>query len=123
MFTTLAQLKDWSPTTAAGVINPNGGCLVDGVPTLKCAEIVFGNLLFMSSALIILVLFVMFVIGAFNYLTSFGNAEKIKKAQGTFRFALIGFGLFISAFLILKTIDIIFLGNQGKIFNFEIPAP
>ena len=101
-------------------LNPWGSCVVDGVPTLKCLEVVFGNILIMSSAFIVLILFVMFVVGAFRYLTSFGNAEKVKKAQGTLRYALIGFILFVSSYLILNIIDIIFLGGQGKIFKFEI---
>ncbi len=106
-----AQIQEW------------GSCVVDGVPTLKCLEVVFGNILFISSTLVILILFIMFLIGSFSYLTSFGNPEKIKKAQGTFRFALLGLGLFMSAFLILKVIDVLFLGNKGTIFHFEIPAP
>jgi len=97
-----------------------GSCVVDGVPTLKCLEPVFGNVLFAASGLIVIVLFVMFVIGSFKYLTSFGNPEKVKSAQNTFKFAVAGFVLFISAFLILKTIDVLFLGNCGKIFKFEI---
>jgi hypothetical protein len=110
-----AQLKDWDPTKTG-----NGGCMVDGVPTLKCLEIVFGNILYMASAFIIFVLFIMIVIGAFQYLTSLGNAEKIKKAQGTIRMALIGFGLFVGSYLILKIIDVLFLGGAGKIFQFSI---
>lgn len=95
-------------------------CLVEGVPTLKCLEDVFSNLLVISSFFIVLILFIMFVVGAFSYLTSFGNQEKVKKAQGTLKLALIGFFIFISSFLILKIIDFIFLGNQGKIFRFSI---
>ena len=110
-FVVNAQIREW------------GDCVVDGVPTLKCLEVVFGNILFMSSAFIILVLFIMLVTGALKYLTSFGNAEKVKKAQATFMYALIGFGLFISAYLILKTIDWMFLGNQGNIFRFQIGGP
>ena len=85
--------------------------MVDGVPTLKCFEVVFQNILGMASALVIVVLFVMFVIGAFNYLTSLGNAEKLKKAQGTLRYAVVGLIIFLSAFLILKVIDVLFLGG------------
>lgn len=96
------------------------GCMVDGVPTLKCFEVVFGNILFMASGLIVLVLFIMFVSGSFTYLTSLGNPEKLKKAQGTLKYAVIGFVLFISSFLILKIIDVLFLGGQGKIFEFKI---
>lgn len=106
------QLETWE----------SANCIVDGVPTLKCFEVVFGNILVMSSAFIVLVLFIMFVIGSFRYLTSFGNAEKVKKAQGTLRYALVGFILFISAFLILKIIDIIFLGGGNTIFQFNLEA-
>jgi hypothetical protein len=76
VFSVYAQIQDWGPSTGTG------GCMVDGVPTLKCLEIVFGNILFMSSAFIVLTLFVMFIVGSFNYLTSFGNAEKVKKSPG-----------------------------------------
>lgn len=101
--------KPWDPT-----------CIVNGVPTLKCLEFVFSNIVSAASGLIILVLFVMFVVGSFQYLTSFGNPEKVKKAQGTLKFAVIGFILFISAFLILKVIDVLFLGNTGQIFKFNL---
>lgn len=103
-----AQVNDW------------GSCVVDGIPTLKCLEVVFGNVLFLSNALIILILFVMFVIGSFNFLTSLGNPEKVDKARGTFKFAIIGLILYISAYLILKIIDVLFLGNEGLIFQFRI---
>lgn len=105
---------------AASGVNPWGSCVVDGVPTFGCLEIVFGNILFMSSAFIVLTLFIMFVVGSFNYLTSFGNPEKVKKAQGTFRLALVGFIIFVSAYLVLTIIDKLFLGGQGNIFKFNI---
>lgn len=111
LFPVYAAVREW------------GDCVVDGVPTLKCLEVVFGNIIFMSTGLLVLGLFIMFVVGAFMYLTSFGNPESVKKAQGTLKFALFGFILFLSAFLILKTIDILFLGNAGKIFRFEIGGP
>lgn len=105
-----AGIQDWQAS----------GCMVDGVPTLKCFEVVFGNVLIMASGFIVLILFVMFVIGSFNYLTSLGNPEKLKKAQGTLKYAVIGFILFISSFLILSIIDILFLGGKGDIFKFQI---
>jgi hypothetical protein len=95
-------------------------CLVDGVPTLKCAEYLFQNLLILSAGIILLILFIMFVVGGFNYLTSFGSPEKIKKAQGTLKWAVIGVAIYMSSFLILKTIDAVFLGGCNRIFRFEI---
>ena len=109
------QLKDWKDIS-------QGGCMVDNVPTLKCFEVVFNNLLITSGMLVIVFLFLMLIAGGFNYLTAFGDPQKIKKAQGTIKYAVIGFILYISAFLILKIIDVIFLGNQGNIFKFEIPS-
>lgn len=105
-----AQVNDWQ----------SSGCMVDGVPTLKCFEVVFGNMLNIASSLIIVVLFIMFVNGAFHYLTSLGNPEKLKKAQGTLRYAVIGFVIFIASFLILNVIDTLFLGGKGDLFKFKI---
>lgn len=117
----LAQIQDWYDPEAD---DPgNSGCLVDGVPTLECLEIVFGNFLFMASALVVLVLFVMFLIGSFNYLTSLGEPEKMQNAQNTFKFALIGLVVFLGSYLILFLIDVLFLGGQGQIFEFNIPGP
>jgi len=109
----------------AQVVNDWGDCVVDGVPTLKCLEVVFGNILTMASAFIVLILFIMFVMGAFRYLTSFGNAEKVKKAQGTLKMALVGFIIFVSAFLILTIIQYLFIGDPKvdgtpNLFKFEI---
>lgn len=109
-----AQIKEWHEVE---------GCIVDGVPTLKCLEVVFGNLLFLSSAFVVLVLFIMLIIGAFTYLTSFGNPEKVKKAQGIIRWAITGLVIFLASYLILRIIDVLFLGGEGKIFHFEIGEP
>jgi len=109
---------------AADVTSWNTGgtdkCIIDGVPTLKCFEVVFQNILSIASGLVIVVLFIMLVNGAFTYLTSLGNPEKLKKAQGTLRYAIIGLVIFLSSFLILKIIDTLFLGGVGKIFIFQI---
>lgn len=102
-----AQIREWGSSDT-------GGCIVDGVPTLQCLEVVFGNILTAASALIILVLFIMLVVGGFYYLTSFGDAEKIKKAQGTLKFAVIGFIVFLCSYLILKIIDVLFLKGSGN---------
>ena len=105
-----AQVSDWEAS----------GCMVDGVPTLKCFEVVFGNMLNIASSLIIVVLFIMLINGAFHYLTSLGNPEKLKKAQGTLRYAVIGLVIFLASFLILKVIDTLFLGGCGNLFKFNI---
>lgn len=104
------QVQDWS----------SSNCMVDGVPTLKCFEVVFSNILVLASGLIAVVLFIMLVVGAFSYLTSLGNAEKLKKAKGTLQYAIVGLVIFLASFLILKIIDVLFLGNAGNLFKFRI---
>lgn len=108
-----------APVFAQGV-RDWGSCVVDGVPTLQCFEVIFGNIVFMFSTLIVFSLLVMLITGAFQYLTSFGDAGKIKKAQATLRFAIVGFVLFLSSFLILKIIDVLFLGNSGSLFELNL---
>jgi hypothetical protein len=105
-----AQIQDFNQS----------GCIVDGVPTLDCVQVLFSNLLFMSGALVLFILLIMFIMGGFNYLTSFGSEEKIKKAQGTIKYAIFGLVIYVSAYLILNIIDIVFLGGCGKIFHFDI---
>lgn len=107
------MIKDWGSPA-------NPGCLVNDVPTLKCFEVLFNNILVISGGLFVLALFIMFVLGAFTYLSSFGNPEKVKKAQAIFRYAIYGLVLFLASYLILNIIDILFLGGAGKIFQFKV---
>lgn len=100
-------------------------CIVDGVPTLACLEIIFERILNLSSSLILLVLFVMFVWGAIKYLTSGGNPEKIQEAQGTIKYAFIGVMLYLGSYLILNIIQFLFLGDEFSLFeiNFDPLRP
>lgn len=107
-----AQIRDWD--------EPGSSCLVNGVPTLKCLEVVTGNLLFISNVLILLALFVMLVIGSIKYLISLGNPDKIEEAKKTFTWAIIGLIVYSSSFLILFTIDQLFLGGKGTLFKLQI---
>jgi hypothetical protein len=93
----------------------------EGVPTLKCLEIVFENIIKWSTGFIVLVLFVMIVVGAFRYLTSGGNPEQLKKAQGTLKYAIIGLVLFVCSYLILNIIAYLLLNGQtNRLLEFKI---
>ncbi|OGK15204.1 hypothetical protein A2690_00300 [Candidatus Roizmanbacteria bacterium RIFCSPHIGHO2_01_FULL_39_12b] len=105
----LAAVNDW------------GDCVVDGVPTLKCLEVVIGNIIFISSTVAILVLFAMLIVGGIRFIWSGGNADKLKVARGTLTYAFIGLLFFVGAYLLLSIVDVLFLGGQGRIFRFEIP--
>lgn len=125
-----AQFREWQdldgdgvlcgdpPLTQCGPVQKS--CLINGVPTLKCFEVVLGNLLFMSNAFVILILFVMLFVGGFQYILSLGNPEKIQKAHATLKWAFIGIILYVSSYLILNIIDILFLGGNGDLFRFQL---
>ncbi len=110
-----AQLRDWD--------DPANSCIVDGVPTLKCLEIIYGNLLFVSSGLILLVLFAMLVYGSFTFLLSMGESAKVQKGQKIITWSLVGTIVFAGTYLILFIIDVAFMGGKGDIFRFKIPGP
>ncbi|PJC31452.1 hypothetical protein CO051_04100 [Candidatus Roizmanbacteria bacterium CG_4_9_14_0_2_um_filter_39_13] len=122
-FHIFAQIRDWNDLDGDGPLpaNESGNtCLVNGVPTLKCFEVVTANLLFMSNALILLVLFVMFVIGSYRWMLSMGQPEKVESAKKTFTWAIIGLVVYASAYIILFMIDQLFLGGSGDIFRLKI---
>lgn len=119
-----AQVRDWEvidPLTKK--VDQSKSCTVDGVPTLQCLEVVYDNILFLASSLVLLVLFAMLVYGGVLFITAFGSSEKIEQAQNTLKWALIGIGLFAASYLILFIIDQAFLGGAGKIFELHIPGP
>lgn len=50
------------------------------------------------------------LLAGFTIITAGADAEKIKKAQKMIKFSIIGFGVVIISFLILKIIGLIFPG-------------
>lgn len=105
-----AQVQDW------------GSCVVDGVPTLKCLEIVVSNVLFVSTTFALLFLLIILIIGSLRFITSGGNQDRLKSAKSTITYAFVGFALFLGAYLIINVIDILFLGGKGLLFRFELPS-
>ena len=104
-----AQVRDWND------------CLLNGeVPTLSCAEVVIAKLIRFSAGLVIFILFIMFIIGAYHYLTAFGIEEKVKKAQGTMKYALIGLLVFALSYLILRIIGQVFLDNPDALLQINL---
>lgn len=55
----------------------------------------------------------MLLLGAYKYLTSEGNAEKLSKAQSTIIYAILGLILIVASFVITKII--------GAVLDVEMP--
>lgn len=89
--------------------------------TICDLEPVIQSVLEMAVPLAGLALFVMLVIGGFSYLTSAGNPEAVKKAQGSITFAIAGIALLALAWVVLAFIET-FTGVN--VTNFQIcPTP
>lgn len=80
----------------------------------------YANIVGIIAGLMLLALFGMFIWGGINYLTSFGEQEKLQKAQNTLKFAIIGFILYVSAFLILSIINYLFVDGTFSLLEFNI---
>ena len=92
-----------------------GGGTVE-VPTIKCLEIVFANILTVAISLGALALFVMLLIGGFKYLTSGGDPKATTSAQQTMTYAVAGIALMAVAYLIFRIIEF-FTGVKVTIFT------
>ncbi|KKR88429.1 MAG: hypothetical protein UU37_C0003G0003 [Candidatus Gottesmanbacteria bacterium GW2011_GWA2_41_12] len=74
------------------------------IPTFKCLESVFSNILSLATSLAGLALFVMLIIGGVKYMTSGGDAKASESAKNTMTYAVVGLLLIVSAFIIFKLI-------------------
>jgi len=91
-------------------------CLIDGVPTFKCLEVVFQNLFTAIGGLIFLILLIMFILGSIEWLTAGPDPAKLKKAQGTFYSAILGLVIIAGSYLILVTLKAVF-GIEVTVFR------
>lgn len=89
-------------------------CMVQGVPTLKCLEVLFALFLRALGGIVFLVLLAMFILGSINWLTAGDNADKLKKAQGTFFSAVVGLVIIAASYLIINILgSFLGLDNLG----------
>lgn len=75
------------------------------VATIQCLVPMFENIVRAIMALIGVGLFVMLVVGGFNFLLSGGDPKKLEAARGTLTNAIIGLVVIVCAFLIIFTVS------------------
>lgn len=108
----LAEASTWSNLEEIG----NAG---DGVATIGSLASVFSNILQAVVAFSGVILFIMLVIGGFNFLFSSGDQKKLEKAKGTVTNAIIGLVVLVGAYLILFIIKT-FTGVDITTFKLEL---
>lgn len=103
---------------AANAVDPEG--VEKGVATFKYLETIFSNVVSAAIALAGIVLFVMFLIGGFRYITSGGDPKATEAARGTLTHAVMGLVVILLAFLILQLIKTI---TGVDVTTFKITQP
>ena len=89
------------------------------VATIKCLESVFANAVRFISAVAGVAVFIMLLVGGFNFLFSGGDQKKLEQAKQTITHAFIGLVILVSAYLVIKTIQVI-TGFDLTHFSIEI---
>ncbi len=80
-------------------------CAVDGVATIQCLVPLFESLVKAVVSLGGVALFLMLLVGGFNFLFSGGDPKKLEQARGTVTQAIVGIIIMSLAYLILLTIQ------------------
>lgn len=96
-------------------------CITGDVATLQelscIVESLFNNIIPFAG----LAAFVMLIIGGFQYLTSGGDPQKTKQAQGLITGTIIGIVATLAVYIIFRLIGAI-TGLDQNILKFEIPG-
>jgi len=104
--------------------NSTPGCIqtLNGVEVadIKCLEPIFKNVASAATALAGVALFLMLIIGGYNFLFAGGDQKKLEKAKGTLTGAVIGLVIIAVAYLIIKAIATITGVSGIEIFNINI---
>lgn len=84
--------------------DPYANCVKNGVATLKCVPLFFGNIIngVFGFAAIAAVFFV--VIAGIKFLTSGGDQEKVGQAKKTITFALVGLLVILLSFAVIRVV-------------------
>ena len=88
------------------------------VATIQCLEDLFVSLVKAVTAFGGVALFLMLLVGGFNFLFSGGDPKKLEQARGTITQAIVGIVIMSLAYLILLTIQT-FTGVQ--VTEFSVP--
>lgn len=92
----------------------------DGAHTLQSLNCIAENIFAIIIPFAGMAAFVMLIIGGFQYLTSGGDPQKTKQAQGLITGTIIGIVATLAVYIIFRLIGAI-TGLDQNILKFEIP--
>lgn len=88
-----AQGRDW------------GACVKDGVPSLQCLPVVFGNVITAALMFVGTVAVFLIVYAGIMFVTSGGDQKKVQSARQIITYALVGLVIVLSSFAIIYFIS------------------
>jgi len=89
------------------------------VASIQCLVPLFANVVKVVVSLGAVALFIMLLVGGFNFLFSAGDQKKLETAKGTVTQAVVGLVIMSVAYLILKTIEV-FTGVNVTTFSLPV---
>ncbi len=98
---------------------PWGNCVQNGVATLNCLPIVFGNVVNWAIALAGLTAVFFIIFAGFKFLTSGGDPKQVEGAKKTLTYAIAGLIIVFLAFAIIKLIGTITGASCINTFGFN----
>ncbi len=81
-------------------------CSLDGVAQISCIVPLIERVISVVISLGAVALFVMLLVGGFNFLFAAGDQKKLEAARGTVTQAIVGIIIMTVAFLIIRTIEL-----------------
>ena len=81
------------------------GCMEQDVATIQCIVPLFRNTVVGVMAIAGVVLFLILVVGGFQFMMSGGNPKQMEQAKNTLTYAIIGVVIIVASFLIIKLIQ------------------
>lgn len=83
-------------------------------------EALFARLLYYILGFAAIVVFVMFLLGGFKWLTSAGNPKNVESARNTLTYAVVGLIVILFSYIILVLINTI---TGAPVTNFTVTVP
>lgn len=117
-FTSLFFLLAFSPRTILAA-SWDSCVLEEDVATIQCLEPLFENTVRGIAGLAGIALFIMLIVGGYQFMLSSGDQKKLQTARQTLTYAILGLVLMAAAYLILRFISV-FTGLPN-ILNFDVP--
>lgn len=122
-----ASLFMFASNTFAQISNP---VISEEIGTIQSSSCDAGNIFVQYFILVwnavisigALVVMVMFIWGAIEWLSADGEASKVAKARGRMLNAALGMLLLVASFAIISFISLVFFGENFNLLNFSLPT-